>query len=309
MTSGTIARLAALAGVLLLAGCLGGGGGGTGTVSAEDVERIRSDPRIARMRGSFERADTLLVAGVYLEFTAAVGGRDARERFAYHGDCSGTACSLRGAGGTGTIALSDLIAEDVVIPAAGKLTKLELGQRDGFDTLVVEGRDRISEKLSDETITAAGLTTSWGVWGKHGYAGVEVTSGSLSGGSFSSGMSGVVAYVFGDRNPTNPEGVGGASWQGAVEAASTRTFVRYQGKAILTIPDLARPRIGAEIEVAGNDISAPAWKDMPLAQGSFTSGTAGQDYLEGNFHGPKHEEAYGVFDTGAYVGAFAAMRR
>ena len=49
---------------------------------------------------------------------------------------------------------------------------------------------------------------------------------------------------------------------------------------------------------------------MPLAQGSFASGTAGRDdYLEGNFHGPDHEEAYGVFDTGAYVGAFAARRR
>ena len=62
--------------------------------------------------------------------------------------------------------------------------------------------------------------------------------------------------------------------------------------------------------VAGSDISEPGWKDMPLAQGRFTSGTAGQDdYLEGNLHGPKHEEAYGVFDTGAYVGAFGAMRR
>ena len=41
---------------------------------------------------------------------------------------------------------------------------------------------------------------------------------------------------------------------------------------------------------------------------AFAAGTAGSDYLTGNFHGPDHEEAYGVFDTGAYVGAFGAKR-
>ena len=309
MTNGTTMRFVALAGALVLAGCLGGGGDGADTLSPEDVERVRSDPRIGTMRSIFERADTLLIPGVHLEFSATVGGRGSRERLEFAGDCTGTDCSLGGEDGTGTIALADLITEDVVIPTDIALTRLELGKRDGFDTLVVEGRDRISQKLSDETITAAGSTTSWGVWGKDGYAGVEVIAGSLEGGTFSSGMSGALAYVFGDRNPTNPEGVGSATWQGPVEAASTRTFARSEGKATLTIPDLAQPRIGAAIEVAGNDISAPGWKDMPLAQGSFTAGTAGRDYLAGNFHGPQHEEAYGVFDTGAYVGAFAARRR
>ena len=309
MTNGTTMRFAALAGAVLLAGCLGGGGG-AGKLSEEDVERVRSDPRIAGLRSIFERADTLLVPGVYLEFTATVGGRDTEESFAFHGDCSGTACSLSGDEGEGTIDHADLITDDVVTPTDISLTRLELGQRDGFDTLIVEGRDRISERLSDETITAASSTKSWGAWGKHGYAAVEVIDGSLEGGSFSTGMKGASAYVFGHRNPTNPAGVGSATWQGPVEAASTRTFVRYPGKATLTIEDLAQPRIGAEIEVAGNDISAPGWKDMPLAQGRFTAGAAGRgDYLEGNFHGPKHEEAYGVFDTGAYVGAFGASRR
>ena len=307
MTSGTIARFAALAGVLLLAGC---GGGGAATVSAEDVERVRSDPRIATVRGIFERADTLLVPAVHLELTATADGTGERERLEFAGDCEATECVLSGDGGEGTIALADLITGDVAIPTDIDLTRLELGERDGFDTLAVEGRSRISEKLGDETITAAASATSWGVWGKHGYAGVEIMDASLEGGSFSGGMSGALVYVFGDRNPTNPEGVGSATWQGPVEAASTRTFARSRGKATLTIPDLAQPRIGAAIEVAGNDIGAPGWKDMPLAQGNFMAGTAGQDdYLEGNFHGPDHEEAYGVFDTGAYVGAFAAKRQ
>ena len=29
---------------------------------------------------------------------------------------------------------------------------------------------------------------------------------------------------------------------------------------------------------------------------------------EGNFYGPAHSEAYGVFDTGDYTGAFGAKR-
>ena len=312
MTNGTIARFAALAGVLFLAGCLGlgGEGGGADTLSEKDIERVRSDPRIAGLRSIFERADTFLVPGVYLEFAATAGGRDTRTRFAFHGTCSGTACSLRDGTASGTITHADSMTEDVVTTNDIKPTKLEVGRRFGFDTLAVEGRDRTSEKFSNETVTAAATAKSWGVWGKHGYAAVEIISGSLSGGgSFSVGMKGAWAHVFGDRNPTNPEGVGGATWQGPAEAASTRTFVRYEGKATLTIPNLAQPRIGAEIDVAGNDISELAWKDMPLSQGSFTAGTAGRDYLAGNFHGPQHEEAYGVFDTGAYVGAFGATRR
>ena len=48
---------------------------------------------------------------------------------------------------------------------------------------------------------------------------------------------------------------------------------------------------------------------MPLVDGAFTSGDVDtSDYLAGNFHGPDHEETYGVFDTGNYVGAFGARR-
>ena len=48
---------------------------------------------------------------------------------------------------------------------------------------------------------------------------------------------------------------------------------------------------------------------MQPADGGFRAGAAGTDYLEGRFHGPGHEEAWGVFDTDAYVGAFGAKRQ
>ena len=311
MTNGTIARFAALAGALFLAGCLGlAGGGGGDKLSTEDIERVRTDPRIVGLTGIFERADTLLIPGVHLEVSSTIRGRSRSEEFAFRGQCSGTECDVRDRGTRLPITLDDLMIDDLVRRTEVSLTKAELGKRDGFDTLVVEGRDQISERIRDDVITAAGSATSYGAWGKHGFAAVELVAGSLEQSLISGRMNSVLAYVIGRRNATNPGGVGGARWQGPVEAASTRTFLRYEGKATLTIPDLDKPRIGAAIEVAGNDISEPGWKDMPLAQGRFRSGTAGQgDYLEGNLHGPKHEEAYGVFDTGAYVGAFAARRR
>ncbi len=65
----------------------------------------------------------------------------------------------------------------------------------------------------------------------------------------------------------------------------------------------------AAFHISGQDIGSPARADMPLVAGGFTSGDVDtSDYLAGNFHGPDHEETYGVFDTGNYVGAFGARR-
>ena len=309
MTNGTIMRLAALAGAMLLAGCLGGGGGGT--LSPEDVEKVRSDDRVVRAKGIYERADTLLIPSLYLKTRSSVLGTSRSQDFALRGQCSGTNCTVSDDRVRFPVPLEDLMISDLIVPVDVDLNKAELGERDGFDTLIAEGGSRTSTKISDDEIaTSAGSATSYGLWGKYGYAAVELAVGSLQEGSISARISGALAYAFGNRNPTNPEGTGSATWEGVAEVASTRTFTRSQGKATLTIPDLARPRIGAAIELAGSDISKPSWKDMPLSQGGFTAGTVnGEDYIEGNFHGPKHGEAYGVFDTGAYVGAFGAMRK
>ena len=42
--------------------------------------------------------------------------------------------------------------------------------------------------------------------------------------------------------------------------------------------------------------------------GRFAGGRAGRDQLTGWFAGPGHAEAWGVFNTGAAVGAFGATR-
>ena len=48
---------------------------------------------------------------------------------------------------------------------------------------------------------------------------------------------------------------------------------------------------------------------MPLVDGRFVFGAAGNDYLEGNFYGVDNSEAYGVFNTDNFTGAFGAKRK
>ena len=128
-------------------------------------------------------------------------------------------------------------------------------------------------------------------------------------GTFACWPASVASGRVGDAAATNPAGLGSATWRGVAEAASTGTFERRQETATLTIADLGQPRIRIAIDVAGWDIGAQTWSDMSLANGSFTVGRAGSDYMAGKFHGPDHDEAYGVFDTGVYVGAFGAKRK
>ena len=98
-------------------------------------------------------------------------------------------------------------------------------------------------------------------------------------GTFACWPASVASGRVGAAAATNPAGLGSATWRGVAEAASTGTFERRQGTATLTIADLGLPRIGIAIDVAGWDIGAQTWSDMSLANGSFTVGRAGSDYM------------------------------
>lgn len=94
------------------------------------------------------------------------------------------------------------------------------------------------------------------------------------------------------------------------EAVATGAFERLMGTATVSIADLSRPRVGVAIDVPGHDIGAPGWADMALRAGRFGSGTPGSgDWLTGDFHGPSHEEVWGVFDITDYIGAFGANKQ
>ena len=320
-------RIAAVAAATLtLAACGGGGGGsltltdskrpaeehaegqgGGGSPTLTDSKLDRSDPRVIRLEGILERSDTLLIPGAHLRSSLSVQGNTVSERFVENVSYAGARC----VGEDGTVTtVKDLIDPSVDIGLAE--AEITVGSRDGFDTLTVRGGFEESNEMPGATITAAPTVNIYGFWGEHGFAAMQVADGSLNGQlqgiSFTGHFSSAMGYATGDATGTNPAGIGNATWRGLAEAASTGTFELRQGTATITIADLSNPRVGVEIDVSGYAIDAPAWADMPLTDGRFVSGAAGNDYLEGNFHGPDHGETYGVFDTGAYIGVFGAKR-
>ena len=88
---------------------------------------------------------------------------------------------------------------------------------------------------------------------------------------------------------------------------------QIRGDARIVIPALADP----SVEVAftnvrelgtGDARDDMSWSAIPLADGRFATGSAG-DSIEGAFYGPGHREAGGVFERGRVFGAFGARRR
>ena len=294
---------ACLAAALTLAAC-GGGSSMTGDGGPPDLGDS-DDPRVARLGELLDRADALLLSSSHARWSLAAEGEATIEDTLVEGvSCAGARCVA--ADGTETA------VEDLTDPSGIELEAVEasLGARGGFDTATTSGRFEVSQTLPDLTVSPE--VTSYGFWGAHGFAALALAAGPLSAASGGTAYSGdfrlAQAYAVGDATGTNPAGMGSATWTGIAEAAATGTLTRLQGTATVTIADLSRPRVGVSIDVPGHAIGAPGWADMPLGNGRFTVGTAGADYLEGNFHGPGHEEAWGVFDTADYLGAFGARR-
>ena len=300
--------LAAVLGILLLSACGGGDepASSNSGLPASEVEQVRSDPRVIRLGGVMERADTLLIPSSHTWYSITVQGETISRRAEESVSCNGPRCV--GNSSREAVSLDDFVGPssdtDVIV------TKADLGSQAGFDTLTFSGSSPVS--IPDLTITSEMSADYYGAWGQFGAAYLIVTdlpvSGRYQGIPFTGDFRGVVPYVAGDTAETNPTGLGSATWTGVAEAASTRNFRRRQGQATLTIAELSRPRVGVEIDIAGYAIGSPGWSDIPLANGGFKTGHVGSDFLEGNFHGSDHGEAYGVFDTGPYVGAFGAKR-
>ena len=299
--SGTV-LVVLVAATLVLAGC--GGGGKSPTLTNAELERLRSDPRVVRLEGILERSDTLLVPSLYAVYSLSVQGATLSDHVDLEFFCDGVRCVAE----DGTA----ITVQDLIDPATDiDLEYVNLETRDGFDTVVTRSRFG-ADSLPGFTITASPTLETYGFWGEYGFASVEVGggpwSGRIEGDRFSGDISITSAYAVGDVSGTNPVGIGSATWRGIAEAASTRTFKLRQGTATITIPELSQPKVSVQIDVSGYAIGAPAWANMLLRDGRFVSGTVGRNYLEGNFHGPAHEETYGVFDTGTYIGAFGAKR-
>lgn len=290
--------LSVVASTFLLVAC-GGGGGGSQPLTDSERERLEMDPRVAQRTEILERADTFLMSSLYAEITFRGPGGSAQEKFDVSQSCAGSSC--RDSYGTVTT-IDDLFNNGF------DTTEISIGNRGGLNTATIEGRLDVPRTLAGFTFTRYPDPKAWGLWGEHGYAAVQIDSGRFAGrvdgNSVNGEIDGVVAYALGTTTGSNPSGIGGATWRGIAEAASTRTFRRRSGTATVSIADLSRPRVDVEITIPGANIGT--WTDMRVTNGRYSAGTTGRDHLVGDFHGPNHGETYGVFDTGLYVGAFGA---
>lgn len=290
-----------------------GGSSDRPILTEEEIDRVLSDPAMIRLEGILDRSDTLLVPSLHLYVSLSAAGTTLDDRMVEGFSCTGASCV--GDDDT-TLSVQDLIDPSDQVrnpPEEIRPTELAIESRGGFDTVTLGALFEASESVEEVTITSAPTVFSYGFWGEHGFGGVLVADGSIAGSiqgtPFTGDFGSAQAFAGGDAAGTNPTGMGSATWRGITEAASTSDFERHQGTATITIADLSRPRVGVDIELSGQDIGAPAWADVPLLDGRFTSGDVDTgDYLAGDFHGPDHEETYGVFDTGSYVGAFGAKR-
>ena len=304
-------RLAIIAIALApLAGCLTDGDGPI-PLTPEELAEKRADPRVVNAGRILDNADTLLIPAAYFNVIVSADDVEQETSMVFRGSCTGLNCYLTGTTPDETLELS--LEELNFIDSEDDdgdehIIRFELGERDGFNTVLVEGASHLTDDW--EGVEAGATALSYGIWADYGFAAVVIAGGTISiedeGETIQADIRGGLAFVAGEPAGSNPTGIGSATWRGIAEAVETRTFQSRYGTAHITIPELAEPSVDVEIDIRGYSIGSAAWHGIPLDDGRYEAGISGRDRLVGDFYGPEHEETYGVFDTGAYVGAFGA---
>ena len=297
--------------VLVLSACGGGGGEDDSPVTdEEDLSHLFSDPRVIEARGIVAQASGLQIPRAYFNVTVSAEGETERQTLVMTGSCSGTQCVLSGDGQQLTLGLGDMLATST---DDSNFRYGWVRDRDQFSIASVGGRSPIPSDILGNT-NFVGKTHTYGMWGEYGFAAVEI----LDSVSFIQDFFGSWAYVVGTPSGSNPTGIGGATWHGpafaggaGVSNGTVSYGYREWGTATITMEDLSVPSVAVEfdIDVRGFEFGSPLWSDIPVSDGKFTVGTAGEDLLVGHFYGPGHQETYGTFDMGAYIGAFGAKRQ
>ena len=134
----------------------------------------------------------------------------------------------------------------------------------------------------------------------------------------SAGTSSVWAYVTGEHPLTNPTGK--ATWEGFLAArdSAARDNVRsvVLGDATVTVA-LQDTDVFASVHLTnmentttGTKYSDITYEAIPVYGGAFHRRYAEDDYMRGDFYGPKHEEAAGIFENPrGLLGAFGAKKQ
>ena len=311
---GALLIAAAVAAALTLTACSSGGGGGD---DVPDPFDLLTDMRGQRLQTIVQDADVLLIPGLHLQYAVPSGGGEPPQpkQEAWGASCMGASCTI--AQNT-AIEVRDLFDLSVIV----RPEEARLDTRAGFNTLVSTSRLRLAEDILGQGINLSSPSvTNYGFWGEHGFAGVLIGEGPFSGSVAVGGVrtslpfDGSVAMAFAAGHISDralmedPGGSLDAIWEGLVEAVSTRTFDRREGTVHISITNLSNPRASVIIDLGGNRVGpSSGWADLPITDNGFNTGTFGDDYLAGSFHGPNHGEAYGVFDVETFTGAFGAKR-
>ena len=294
---------------LVLVACGGGGGSSSSPTTGSGNVGVPNTPATQRVATIAQHADSLLIPSQQVDVTIRVQGQSDTLRTAERFRCAGVRCT-----GTQTGIFVDLdgVGNIVAVPR-----NVRLGSRAGFDTTTysVDSLKAVGDLVNEFPglrIDRLPPTTAWGFWGEYGVGVISALSGNFSGRydgvAFNGTMSSAISLALGETSGTNPSGIGSATWDGVAEAVSLRSYTRQQGTASIEIADLSNPRASVDVQLSGRSIGSSAWDNMPLSGGEYGAGSVGRDFLKGKFHGPNHEETYGVFDTGTWVGAFGAKR-
>ena len=279
-------------GVVWLAACGGGSGGNVHPEPTPEVSYV----------AVFDRADMLDATAAYATWTLDVDGVGTQDRLRHPVSCTVTTC-IDADGVWATL-------DTIVLPS--QADSVAFSRRGHFDTVASTSQGHFELRASNLTLDLFARVENYSFWGTYGFANLLLGSGPLSlvmDGAPHNGRFGIAqAYVLGDASGSNPAGAGSAQWTGIVEASPVETFERLSGTATLTIDDLVDPEMAIAIHVPRHNINQPGWSRLSVSDGAFESGIPGSDYIGGHLHGPQHGEAWGYFDTDAYIGVFGAQR-
>ena len=310
--------------LLFLAGCGASKSGGRGVVPQNPAppepvpqpisiehESWSIDPSAARdvigaglsvlTSGQFESntrriqqsSDTLLLSDQHVYIA------EENDVFRAQTSCQGGGCTTILGGEPFEIGLSDFY-----IPASGLKPVM---RRSGIDFAQVGDREKDREESYD--------LFSYGGWLEHNFFFV-VTAGFSAAGADSYEELAHWSAVIGKKTGSNPIS-GGAVWRGAmvgIDVSYTEDRGnRLQGEAFIGIRDFLNPAVDVEFYDVfdlntGTRRTSISWQGLPLTGGNFRSKSSEDDYIEGNFYGPNHEEAAGVFEAFKIVGAFGTKR-
>ena len=240
-----------------------------------------------------QSSDTLLLSDQHVYIA------EENDVFRAQTSCQGGGCTTILGGESFEIGLSDFY-----IPASGLKPVM---RRSGIDFAQVGDREKDREESYD--------LFSYGGWLEHNFFFV-VTEGFSAAGADSYEELDHWSAVIGKKTGSNPIS-GGAVWRGAmvgIDVSYTEDRGnRLQGEAFIGIRDFLNPAVDVEFYDVfdlntGTRRTSIFWQGLPLTGGNFRSKSSEDDYIEGNFYGPNHEEAAGVFEAFKIVGAFGTKR-